>query len=145
MRTAEREPARQKLPFITVERLQSDLHDHHFPQPGVLDREVIRPSGLSGEVRSGRLMVGAESDEGLPIGAEMVFAGLDGQIEVGIAVVRSHPASVQPNAREWQGPRLELRVIFHEIDHGLAGLRLGGGVLGLVRLDIELDVDRPAA
>src|ERR1700741_2701187 len=105
-RATEREPARQERALIAVERLQCDLHDHHFPQPGVLDREVVRPSGLSGEVRSGRLMVGAESDEGLPIGTEMVFAGIDGQIEVGIAVVRSHPASVQPNAREGQGPRL---------------------------------------
>jgi hypothetical protein len=29
-------------------------------------------------------------------------------------MVRSHPGSVQPNARDWQGPGLELRVIFHE-------------------------------
>src|SRR5579864_2263032 len=144
-RTAEREPARQELALIAVERLQCDLTDHHFPQPGVLDREVVRPSGFSGEVRGGRLMMGAYSDEGLPIGAEMVFAGIDGQVEVGIAMIRSYPGSVQPNARDWQGTRLELRVIFHEIDHSLAGLRLGGRVLGLVRLDIELDVDCPAA
>jgi hypothetical protein len=121
MRTAEREPASKKLAFIAVEGLQCDLHDHHFPQPGVLDREVVGLSGFSGEVRSGRLMVGTESDEGLPIGAEMVFAGLDGQVEVGIAMVRSHPGSVQPDARDRQGPGLELCVVFHEIE-GAEGL-----------------------
>ena len=145
MRAAEREATRQKLALIAIERLQRHLQDHHFPEPGVLYREVVRLSGFGREVRSSRLMMGAEANERLPVGAEMMFAGINRKVEVGIAVIRSHPCSIQSNPRDGCGLRLKLCVIFHEVDHSLATLRLDDWVLRLVGLNIKLDIGDTAA
>jgi hypothetical protein len=90
-------------------------------------------------------MMRANPHEGLPVGAEVVLARIDGQVKVGVAVIGSHPGSVQADPRDWLGRRLKLRVILHEIYDRLATLRLSGRMLRLVGLDVKLNVGGAAA
>jgi hypothetical protein len=63
--------------------------------PSVFHPEVIHASRRSAEMSRRNWKRLAQQHSGLPAGAKMMLAGIDGKIKVGVAVGRGYPPAIQ--------------------------------------------------
>ena len=108
--------------------------------------EVVDLAGFGGEAGGGG-QLGETPKARLPLDADAMVAGIDREIEVGIAAVGADPFAVETNTdrdiADVDAGAAEK--IIEDVDHGFAGRGLGGGVLIFVGLDVEFNVTRAAS
>jgi hypothetical protein len=107
--------------------------------------EIIDAACFGGEMSSGGLTGYIEAHKGLPIGAEVMLSGANGDVKVGIGLGGADPIAVETKARRRSWETQEVRVVLEEVDKSLAWLGPGQGVLRAVGLHIELGVFGAAA
>ncbi len=132
MRGTQRKSTRQQQSFITVQRREIDKSGSMFAVPGVSHSEVVHLPGLCCEVGSGSLVPLAHNHRFLPTRAEVMFAGIDRKVQVGIAMSRSHPAAIESRPSRRPGPRTEIRIVLDENHQRLSRVGLRERVLGFV-------------
>jgi len=70
----------------------------------------------------------------LPARAKMVSANINGKVKIGITVGRADSCAVEARTDGRLRCGIEIRVVFHEIDQRLTGIRLSKRVLIFVGL-----------
>ncbi len=108
--------------------------------------EVIHLAGFGREA-GGSADLRTATNARLPIGAEAVIAGVHGIKEIRLVLVCANPGTIQTHlggdAADFETEVVGLGVLDHENER-LARFRLRGGVLFLIRLDIEIGLGRAA-
>jgi hypothetical protein len=95
MKSAQRKSVDQQQSLITIQGLQTDTSHPEVSRPGVLHPEVVNASSVCGEMGRGSLQTLAHNYRCLPTGTKMAFPGVDGEVDIGIAVRCSYPFSVE--------------------------------------------------
>src|SRR5262245_9812379 len=85
-----------------------------------------------------------ELPDELPVSTDVMFARIDGNVEVGISLCGTDPGSVETESSGRPRPREKVGVILKEIDECFAGIRRGERMLRAFRLHVELGVDGAA-
>src|SRR5580704_3145810 len=84
-------------------------------------------------------------EAGLAIHAQVMFAGVDGEREIGVVLKGAHPRAIESNLQSNAGTEaIDDAGILNEVDARLAGLGVGESVLRGVALHVEGRVLRAA-
>jgi hypothetical protein len=124
MKSAERKSVDQQQSLIAIQGLQTDTSHPEVARPGVLHPEIVNASSVCREMGRGSLQTLAHNYRCLPTGTKMAFTGVDGEVDIGIAVRCPYPFPVEAGSRGGFGKRLELCIVLDEIDQRLSLARL---------------------
>jgi len=109
--------------------------------------EVIDFAGFGGEGESGAEL-GAAADAGLPVRADLMIAGIDGEEKVGLAAVGTDPDGVETDFGG-DSADFETEVVGfqdrNDVHHRFAGFGMRNGMLLVVGLDVEINLGGAAA
>ena len=132
MRIAEAELSHQELTFLATDPAQFHLGRGDVSPIEILDAEVVRLPGFRGEmVRCGRSAAVKEHGR-LPFGAEMMIAGINGEVEIAVALRSADPIAVQAPLYSGAGMRFECLVVLQEINERFASLGLADRMAGAI-------------
>jgi hypothetical protein len=104
--------------------------------------EVAHHSSHGREVRGTGLVTRAHNCRCLPAGTMMIFTGIDGEVEIRIAMRCSDPFPVEAGPRGGFGGRSELRIVRYEIHQRLSRIWLNNSVSACICFYFEFSVFR---
>jgi len=145
VRGAESKLAHKQLSFVAVERLEFHAGGAALVVRLIADDEEIGATRLGSEMRGGGSTRGVNRHERLPTSAEVVFTGIDGNIEVGVGLSGADPIAVEAEASGGPWVADEIGIVLEEIDEGFSRVGLGEGMLGFFGFDVEFNVFSAAA
>ena len=132
MRIAEAELSHQERTFLAIDPAPFHVGRGDVSPIETLGAEVVRLPGFRGEmVRCGRSAAVKEHGR-LPFGAEMMIAGINGQVEIGVALRGADPIAVQVSLHSGPGMRFECLVVLQEINERFASLGLADQMAGAI-------------
>src|SRR5580700_2408566 len=144
MKNAERKSVDQQQSLIAIQGLQTDTSHPEVARPGVLHPEIVNASSVCREMGRGSLQTLAHNYRCLPTGTKMAFTGVDGEVDIGIAVRCPYPFPVEAGSRGGFGKRPELCIVLDEINQRLSLARVHSRMLAFVRFHVEFSLFRAA-
>ncbi len=121
----------KKLAFVAIQENETQVGTD-ATSAEIHGCEVILPSRLGDEMGGGNFTV----ERALPVRAKVMNSGIDGNVEVGVAVRCSGPFAIDAHSGSWARARSIFRIVLDEIQQRLPRFGLDG-VLLFISFHIE--------